>query len=247
MLNFRTWQRHRCWEAHVNAALALLELRGQDQFQRQRGGQLYIQVRSQIVGSPLYLLILSTSSLTDWQLLVCMQKRVAVPRALVQTTYDFQSSLMRQLWQKSRVASPSSITEICFRVVNLRAALRQGEITDRKVLQKIAMDIDGDLESWTAGLPSSWRYSSIHGPASVAEELLQGVRHVYPTLWVAEAWNNWRILRLLVQQMLLEVSVDPHEIASSQDIVRRLCTDVCISVSNFIGSPSRSKSLLYDV
>ncbi|KIW18453.1 hypothetical protein PV08_02741 [Exophiala spinifera] len=219
MLNFRTWQRHRFWEAHVNAALALLELRGQDQFQRQRGGQLYIQVRSQI-------------------LLVCMQKRVVVPRALVQTTYDFHGSLVRQLWQKSRVATPSSITEICFRVVNLRAALCQGQVTDWKVLQNAAIDIDNDLESWKAGLPSSWKYSIIHGPAKVSEELLQGVRHIYPTLWVAEAWNNWRILRLLVKQMMLEVSVDPHEIASSQDAARQLCTDVCISVSSFTGSPS---------
>ncbi|KAJ9640690.1 hypothetical protein H2204_003319 [Knufia peltigerae] len=224
LLNFRTWQRHRYWEAHVNAALTLLELRGQDQFQRQRGGQLYIQVRSQI-------------------LLVCMQKRVAVPRALVQTTCDFQGSLMRQLWQNSRVASPSSITEICFRVVNLRAALHRQEEGDDtkmngKILLNMAVDIDNDLESWAAGLPDSWRYSVVHGPARVAEELLQGVRHVYPTLWIAEAWNNWRILRLLVSQMRLEISVDPQEIATSQNMARRLCTDVCISVSNFSGSPS---------
>lgn len=151
---------------------------------------------------------------------------------------------MRQLWQNSRVASPSSITEICFRVVNLRAALHRQEEGDDtkmngKILLNMAVDIDNDLESWAAGLPDSWRYSVVHGPARVAEELLQGVRHVYPTLWIAEAWNNWRILRLLVSQMRLEISVDPQEIATSQNMARRLCTDVCISVSNFSGSPSK--------
>ncbi|KAK6379468.1 hypothetical protein LTS17_006386 [Exophiala oligosperma] len=185
----------------------------------------------------------SDDTLLAITLLILFEKRVAVPRALVQTTCDFQGSLMRQLWQNSRVASPSSITEICFRVVNLRAALHRQEEGDDtkmngKILLNMAVDIDNDLESWAAGLPDSWRYSVVHGPARVAEELLQGVRHVYPTLWIAEAWNNWRILRLLVSQMRLEISVDPQEIATSQNMARRLCTDVCISVSNFSGSPS---------
>jgi len=169
-----------------------------------------------------------------------MQKAVAVPRALVQTTYDFQSSAIRQIWQLSRVASSSSITEICFRIVNLRAALRQGDPMDRTMFRNMALDIDGDLEDWRAGLPSTWRYSTIHGPARDAQDLLQGVRHMYATLWIAEAWNNWRTLRLLVNQMLDAISVDSHESVSLQDLARQLCTDVCISVFNFAESPSES-------
>ena len=48
-VNFEIWDQYRYWAAHVKAAMALLELRGQEQFTRERGGQLYIQIRSQIV------------------------------------------------------------------------------------------------------------------------------------------------------------------------------------------------------
>lgn len=48
-VNFETWDRYRYWEAHVNAATTLLQLRGQEQFTRERGAHLYIQIRSQIV------------------------------------------------------------------------------------------------------------------------------------------------------------------------------------------------------
>jgi hypothetical protein len=48
-VNFETWDRYRFWAAHVKGAAALLELRGQDQFTRERGVQLYVLTRSQIV------------------------------------------------------------------------------------------------------------------------------------------------------------------------------------------------------
>ena len=48
-INFETWDRYHYWTAHVEAATTLLELRGQEQFTRERGGQLYVQIRSQIV------------------------------------------------------------------------------------------------------------------------------------------------------------------------------------------------------
>ena len=50
IVNFNTWDRYYYWFTHVTAAGTLLELRGRDQFARDRGAQLYIQSRSQIVG-----------------------------------------------------------------------------------------------------------------------------------------------------------------------------------------------------
>lgn len=48
-ITFETWDRYRDWATHVQGATALLELRGQEQFTRERGAQLYVQIRSQIV------------------------------------------------------------------------------------------------------------------------------------------------------------------------------------------------------
>jgi len=48
-VTFENWDHYQGWEAHVQGATALLELRGRDQFNTERGGQLFIQLRSQIV------------------------------------------------------------------------------------------------------------------------------------------------------------------------------------------------------
>jgi len=218
MLNFKTWERYQWWAAHINAALALLELRGQEQFTRQRGTQLYMQIRSQI-------------------LLACVQQQVAVPKALVQATYYFQVSTMRQYWRQIDVASPASITEICFRVVNLRAALRTGVITDPGVIRTVAMDIDNDLETWSTGLTPSWRYSSVVSPGIHYYDCFNGLRHVYTSLWIAEAWNNWRILRILVNQMLMQTGIDLSETTKKQNAIRQLSSEVCLTVYNFAGNP----------
>lgn len=53
-VNFETWDRYRYWAAHVKGATALLELRGQKQFTRERGGQLYVQIRSQIMSPAIH-------------------------------------------------------------------------------------------------------------------------------------------------------------------------------------------------
>ena len=50
-ISFETWDRYSTWSAHVPGATALLQVRGKAQFERERGGLLYIQIRSQIVGT----------------------------------------------------------------------------------------------------------------------------------------------------------------------------------------------------
>lgn len=53
-VNFDDWDRYCNWEAHVKGATALLALRGQAQFTKDRGGLLYILTRSQIVSNPIF-------------------------------------------------------------------------------------------------------------------------------------------------------------------------------------------------
>ncbi|KIX07330.1 uncharacterized protein Z518_01983 [Rhinocladiella mackenziei CBS 650.93] len=224
-VNFEHWDRYPYWAAHVKGATALLQLRGREQFTRERGGQLYIQIRSQI-------------------LLVCMQQHNAVPPALVQTTYDFQTSAIRQQWQHRRVASPGSICEISFRMVNLRAAFKNGEVTDPQVIRKTALEIDGDLEVWRAGVPPNWRYTTIDAPGAGVDTCFDGKSHVYPTPWIADAWNNWRILRILVNQIIVQNEVRSSVPENAQksialSIIRQSSADICISTSSFIGTPRK--------
>ena len=46
---FQDWNRYEHWLTHVDSLTHLLDSRGPDQFRRERGGQLFVQMRSQIV------------------------------------------------------------------------------------------------------------------------------------------------------------------------------------------------------
>ncbi|OAQ89772.1 fungal specific transcription factor domain-containing protein [Purpureocillium lilacinum] len=224
-LNFRNGDQYRSWETHIKGALTLLELRGQEQFSRERGGQLYTQIRSQILS-------------------VYMQQNSGVPRALAQAARSFQTSSTRQRWRKSNIATPSSIFEISFRIVNLRAAMLRGDAgLDRKAARETAMDIDRELQAWSAALPQEWNYQIeiLDGPLDGG---FGGIRHVYPSLWNAEVWNNWRLVRVLVSRILLDTSTESHgepslepSVASIVSRIRQYSEDICVSTNALIDTP----------
>jgi hypothetical protein len=174
-----------------------------------------------------------------------MQQCTAVPSALVQTTYNFQTSATRRHWQQRKVASPGSISEISFRTINLRAALNGGEITDPATIRATLLELDHDLEAWRAGLDPGWKYSSVSDPEETSSgSCLKGHRHFYPNNWIADAWNNWRGLRIIVKQMILENearSATPDVVQNSHatSVIRELSADICISIQSFRDNPRK--------
>ena len=174
-----------------------------------------------------------------------MQQHIAVPPALVQTAYNFETSAIRQQWQHRNVASPGSICEISFRIVNLQAAFRNGEVTDPQVIRETALEIDGDLETWRAGVPRNWRYATIDATEAPVATYFDGKRHVYPNLWIADVWNNWRTLRILVNQIIVQNELrssvpDNAQKSIALSIIHQFSTELCISTASFTGTPRRS-------
>ncbi|OAL23091.1 hypothetical protein AYO22_06584 [Fonsecaea multimorphosa] len=219
-VNCENQDRYPHWATHVRAGAAVLELRGQKQFDSERGGLLYVQFRSYI-------------------LLACMQERVAVPNALVKATFSFQTGALRQNWQHANIASPGSITEICIRVANLCAALKGQDVTDPQAIRAIALEIDADLESWRAGLPPTWAYGTVDVPDAANDTAFNRKKHVYTNLWNAEAWNSWRAVRVLVNQLILENearSIEPDNalMALALSVIRELCVDICVSTYSIL-------------
>ncbi|KAJ9608738.1 hypothetical protein H2200_006509 [Cladophialophora chaetospira] len=223
IVTFKTWDRYHCWVAHVRAATALLELRGKAQFDRERAGQLYVQSRSHI-------------------LLACMQQYTSVPYGLVQSTYGFQSSPTRQQWQKRKIASPGSISEISFRTINLRAALKNRELTDPAIIRATALAIDADIASWRAALPPSWGYITTDKLKDAPGSFNPESSHIYTNNWIADAWNNWRTLRIIVKQIILENEIcsmtpDPAQISTAEAVIRQMSIDICVSIHSFRDNP----------
>jgi hypothetical protein len=48
-ITFDSYDHYSSWNAHIDGATALLQLRGQEQFGHELGAQLFTQLRSQVV------------------------------------------------------------------------------------------------------------------------------------------------------------------------------------------------------
>jgi hypothetical protein len=163
------------------------------------------------------------------QLYACMQHDVPFPPALLQLGHMFDASPMG----KRRADSiPAPMGPLCFRVLKLRDAIKRGEIRDGETICEAAAAIDCDLISWAENLPGyATSNVDIDRPPGTFHE---GKCHIYTNLWTAQAWNNWRTLRILVNQIILR-----HEpVGDSQDSaavshIRYLSTQICISAPNF--------------
>ncbi|KAH8658131.1 hypothetical protein BX600DRAFT_63442 [Xylariales sp. PMI_506] len=248
-ITFDEVRHYRSREAHIKGATALLVLRGRQQFNRERGAQLYVQTRSHILGA-------------------CARQAISVPAGIVQTACHFENSTIRQFWRTNQVSSPASICEISFRAINLRATSlrylkdnndRNNFVEDSDVLKRIrdtALAIDADLQAWKKITVPKWWYTSWDvplqdpsspsgGKAGAGEKAsgFNGKIHHYHSLWVAEVWNNWRTVRIMVNQIIVntEEAAGLSGIAQIKSaaltVVREMSKDICISADSFMDNP----------
>jgi hypothetical protein len=212
-VSFQSWDRYQNWLDHVKAATALLGLRGKAQFSRQRGAQLFVQVRSQI-------------------LLACVQQRLTVPPAVVQAAYYFETGSLREKLKRTYAASPASISEMSLRLVNLRAAAKNKHKSNEELAQA-ARAIDADLIMWAEVTPKGWRYAAT-GTAEDSTHF-RGMKQAYDMPWSVEIWNNWRVLRIAANQIMEHSKrmTGNGDQSESLRLIRELSVDICVSVSAF--------------
>lgn len=126
--------------------------------------------------------------------------------------------------------------------MNLHATISSSQLLDPQLVLEAALKIDDDLETWRAGVSSDWRYITVEAPQHADPECYDGKTHVYPSLWVAEIWNSWRALRILVNQLVVQhgTCLNETEVVQGSRAVLNICetsVDLCISVFSFTGTP----------
>ena len=177
-----------------------------------------------------------------------MQQQIAVPPGLIQTAYHFENSAIKQQWRHRNLASPGSISEISFRLVNLWAAFNNEKNAAPHTIRETALEIDGDLETWRSGVHLNWRYATTDA-SEAAADICEGRTHVYPNLWIAETWNNWRVQRILVNQIIMQNEIrssvpDAEQKAIALSVIYQMSIELCTSVSSFKDTPRKSSTLL---
>lgn len=203
--------------------------------------------------------------ITTSQLLSCVEQQKPIPATLVKLTYDFTNGETREQLRQRKGACPGSICEISFRLINLLAIISNENNADSTSnvdlngICSVALDIDNDLEDWKASVSSHWSYDvadrmsdvDTTDPLDDPEER----RHLYPSHWVAEAWNNWRALRIATNQVIFKAINDQcHNLSSSSgqrdksvsavrlnaiDNIHRFSTEICIAAKDLVETPCR--------
>ncbi|KAK0709849.1 hypothetical protein B0T26DRAFT_835922, partial [Lasiosphaeria miniovina] len=239
-VTFDSWDRKRAWAAHIDGANALVQLRGQAQFQSERGNQLFSQVCSQI---------------SPWnsakQLYACMQHDLAAPEAIVQIADELKAASEQAKEYQDR---PRHMRNICFRFLHLRSAIRSREITDPESIFQAAAQLDRDLEVWRKKqLEPAFSYITIPTAAATVDSdctdtrsnmVFLGRRHIYVNPWTAQTWSNWRTMRILTNQIIIYHHGDKQQqgqtanaVTAAARLVHHLCDEICVSVSSFENGP----------
>ena len=169
-----------------------------------------------------------------------MTQDIAAPPGLLEISQYLEANSKSERYKKSR---PTSISEICFRLLDLRARLKKGDIVEPKAIFQAAKQMDSDLEAWTA-LRSDSTYETVKVAHSPPGTYFKGTRHIYTNPMAAQAWNSWRTLRILISRIIIQSTSDSVRPADGDRLktialMRSLSTDICVSVSNFIGSPRK--------
>jgi hypothetical protein len=144
----------------------------------------------------------------------------------------------------------ASLAEIIIRLIDLRASIRPGEMTDASAVIRDALLLEADLAEWRATLPCNWGYD-----IRIAAETdckfrgtFNGEYHLYNDHWIARMWDHYRWTRILVHELILTHSVmlllPSAEICKRQEqslaIISHLASNICASVWSQLNLPDPS-------
>jgi hypothetical protein len=122
-----------------------------------------------------------------------------------------------------------------------------------------ALNIDAKLVTWAATLPPQYAYDII-SISEPSEEIFTDHYHVYRSLWIAVIWNNYRCIRILVNELLLvhllhlsqEQESFPNqqefffsydsEVTRVKSVMITLTHEICASVPFHLGYHGSQKS-----
>lgn len=131
--------------------------------------------------------------------------------------------------------------DFCFRLLDLRSAIKSGEITDPRAILEAAAGLDSDLEAWRASVPLNWNYTTVDAGNAPPGPYFDGKRHIYSSQVIAQIWNNWRTLRILVNRLIFENEVrsgvpDSGHESAALSVIQKLSTEICVTIPIFSGA-----------
>ena len=228
---------------HIKGATALLQLRGKEQIRTPIGYRVFLYLRQQAVSVRMSLLVFSVlicSKITN-----CILRKTAVPSIFSEWNreLDFEDP--------DRTAS-TALAELSIRYCNLRASMASfDDFSEPERIISAAIELNSDFELWAKTSPLQFVYETVTLKER-HEEVFSDHYLVYTSVWIASLWNNYRCLRVLLNELIMHqlryiVGTDvgaytewqnplsiETQLSISKSNLLQLCQDICASVPYFL-------------
>ncbi|KAB5559564.1 hypothetical protein GE09DRAFT_1285549 [Coniochaeta sp. 2T2.1] len=226
------------WTNHATGAASIISLRGVEQLYRPLGYQLFLEARG---------MVLTTSILY----------KNPVPQVFL----DYSRAAME--FEPPLLAHSGLISLIGIEVVNLRSDIDTGKITDTDAILSQVDAFERRIAEWAADSPEELAYKTFHLPADspAIQTRIGRIRPstgnytVYTGSFAIHGWSLYRVLRILLGEMLLNalrpavLSNAPgtgmlrttcHAVRHTMD---QMAADICASVPFSLGLPGKKGGL----
>jgi hypothetical protein len=199
------------WTTHTRGALALIKLRGRQQFETPVGRQLFVQVVN----------IISINSL---------QRKTRLPKELMH--------LLAAAMEYQFECPKYQLACLTGDVSTLVADIDEGGRTAGEIISA-TLDLEERYIAYADNLVSPWRYRSSTIDVS-RPEVYGNTVHQYASHRAAGLWNSYRMTRILFNEIIHAYSSClPSDVANALqqnavDNIEQMATDICASIPQFV-------------
>lgn len=208
------------WNRHIQGAISLVALRPEPQIEFPVSVRLYQHVNATARYS-------------------CIQRRVRLPARAA--SWNLGGALKRDAADPARrfLAVVEDLTEI-------RARVKERSLTDPVEIVRLATSIDENAALVARSFPASWSYDVVTCSKNV-KGVYKNKYHLYPNHSVAALWNEIRMARLALNEMMLVCFEDgwdgKESILESRRVrclrvIEQMATEICQSSTQFLQSPA---------
>ncbi|KAK5996392.1 Transcription factor dbaG-like protein [Cladobotryum mycophilum] len=210
---------------HVVAGAQCVQMRGPTQFRGEVPATLFTQMRRLIVMS-------------------CHQMQEPLPYGL-----KIWSSWAAPA-QRRDEASLNLFSELNEQLAAVRSEIKHKGITNPSTIIELLSPIDFMLEDWSMKLPDSWAFKSYRALPSEtsSDESCKLQYDMYPDLWVASMWNNYRMDRIMIHETIIGTALkygsekERNGLQYSRGILKEMANGVFHSVPYTLGHQRGSLS-----
>lgn len=234
--------------AHRSGAVALVEHRGLLNFQSEIGKRLLVAVRHELIDKAFEKGESISPSPALWRNSAPMSESLAI----APDTLKLELANLKAFVDTVDFPDPPSILSDSSRLPSPAAfSAPQSSIDILHSILAPALDLDSHFALWSKSLPSFWYPIPVSSPAcihsSVAEAGLYGSScDIYPSLHVANLWNEYRTLRINALRIVLTCqrslmgypSTDEADLINdyAADMIQALTDAYCSSIPFHLGN-----------